>query len=431
MELDATGFQQGLAKAGASLNAFATGQLGSIKGMLAGAFTVGAIGRLATDAISLGGKFDDLSKRTGISAEELQRLDYAAQQNGSSIEAMVGGLQKLAVARQKALADPGGEAAAAFRDLGVDPNLSSEQAFYRIADAVKNMGAAQNNAASMTALLGRSFGELVPMMMDGGDALQKFADMLVVISNADIKKLDAIGDDFKTLSMNITASVGSVAARWMDVGTLIGVATQNVKGFIDTMRGLQTPEAKAFADALLGDMTGAGNGPTKPGLSGAPPATASDSDVQKFRDAQQKAREQAMTDEEKIADLQQRSAAKYEEAAAAYKKEKAEGVKLETEALKLATQAEALQKKVDDQKEAIAKQDAIAMRDIKEGKGISVSAPISDNLARIGGYVGGAGSSALRVAERQEKIQEKMRDYLKKIAERDMTSEQIRDATPR
>ena len=114
MELDATGFQQGLAKAGASLNAFATGQLGSIKGMLAGAFTVGAIGRLATDAISLGGKFDDLSKRTGISAEELQRLDYAAQQNGSSIEAMVGGLQKLAVARQKALADPGGEAAAAF-----------------------------------------------------------------------------------------------------------------------------------------------------------------------------------------------------------------------------------------------------------------------------------------------------------------------------
>lgn len=438
LDLDSSGFQQGLAKAGASLNAFAGGQLGHIKGMLGGAFAVGAITKLGVDAINLGGKFDDLSKRTGISAESLQALDYAAKQNGSSIESLVGGLQKLAIARQKALEDPNSEPAKAFNDLGISIHqvaaLSPEQLFYKIADAVKNNSAATEKAASMTAVLGKSFGELVPMMSEGGTALKTLADearnLGIVLSESTISALDNLGDSLDRSKMQLTSWGASALEAFMAVGAIGGAAIGNIKGLIDSLKGKDTPEARQFNDAVgAGMFVKEGNAGPKGG-GGSSLVTASDSDIQKFRDAQQKAREQAMTDEQKIADLQQRSAIKYEEAAKAYKENKAEGLRLETEGLKLATEAEALQKRVDDQKETIAKQDAIAMRDIKEGKGVSISAPVSDNLARIGGYVGGAGSSALRVAERQEKIQEKMRDYLKKIAERDMTAQQIRDATP-
>jgi hypothetical protein len=176
LDLDASGFQQGLSKAGSSLNAFAGGQLSSIKGMLAGAFTVGAVTKLASDAIDLGGRMDDLSKRTGVSAESLQRLEYAAKQNGTSVEALAGGMQKLAVARQKALEDKNGNEADAFSKLGISIQevaaLSPEDLFFRIADAVKNQNAETNNAADLTTVLGKSFGELIPMMTEGADGLR-------------------------------------------------------------------------------------------------------------------------------------------------------------------------------------------------------------------------------------------------------------------
>lgn len=405
MELDATGFQQGLSKAGASLNAFATGQLGSIKGMLAGAFTVGAIAKLATDAIDLGGKFDDLSKRTGVSAEELQRLDYVAKQNGSSIEALVGGLQKLAVARQKALEDPGGEQGKAFQDLGISieeiARLSPEQLFYRIADAVKNQGAAVNNAASMSALLGRSFGELVPMMVEGGDGLRAMSDeatrLGVVLSTDTIKKLDALGDKLTSLKAQ---SVSWAATFAINVVSGFEALIEEISMGMLEISGLSNPDALAAHEAAMArigsENLGLTPSKTKPNLS---------SEIGES------------TSEKNKRDKEAERAAK-----TAINDSVARGLAL----MKLDEES----RRMDAEQEKQDQQDAIAQRDIKEGKGISVSAPISDNLARIGGYVGGAGSSALRVAERSEKIQEKMRDYLKKIAERDMTSQQIRDATP-
>lgn len=446
LDLDSSGFQQGLAKAGASLNAFAGGQLSSIKGTLAGAFTVGAITKLGADAIALGGKFDDLSKRTGVSAESLQALDYAAKQNGSSIEALVGGLQKLAIARQKALEDPNSEPAKAFNDLGISIQqvaaLSPEQLFYKIADAVKNDSAATEKAASMTAVLGKSFGELVPMMSEGGAALKTLADearnLGIVLSESTISALDNLGDSLDRSKMQLT-SWGAVALEaFMAVGAIGGAAISNVKGLVDSLNGKNTPEARQFNDAVGAGMFMKEGKAGPKGGGGSSLSTASQSDIDKFREAQRKAAEARMTDEEKLADLQQRSAQKYDEAFTAYMESRADAVKIETEALKLATEAEAIQRSISDEKakqmESSIKQemaDAAAMEEIKIGKGVSVSAPISDNLARIGGYVGAQGTPALRVAERQEKIQQKMVDYLKKIAERDFSQGTIPDATPR
>ena len=47
----------------------------------AGAAVVG----LATKMITTGDQFDKMSKRTGISVEQLQRFQFAAEQSGSSI----------------------------------------------------------------------------------------------------------------------------------------------------------------------------------------------------------------------------------------------------------------------------------------------------------------------------------------------------------
>lgn len=420
MGLNITPFQQSLDKAKGSLNAFATGQLGSIKGMLAGAFTVGAVTALASEAIALGGKFDDLSKRTGVSAEELQRLDYAAKQNGSSIEALAGGLQKLAVARQNALGDTGGEAAKAFEDLGISikdvASLSPEQLFYRIADAVKNQGAAVNNAASMTALLGRGFGEIVPMMVDGGDGLRAMADeatrLGVVLSTDTISKLDSLGDKLTALkaqSISFAATFGiNVASGFealieetsMKILSLSGLskeaykdawmAHQEVMALIGTQNlGLTPAKGRAGMSSVIGET---------------------DSERKSRANAEASAMEAQLREEERI--NKERSAVE------SYNMEH----RLKEEEAAAAREGELAMERI---------RDAQALEEIKSGKGMSVSAPISDNLARIGGYVGAQGTPALRVAERQEKIQQKMAEYLKKIAERDFAQGTIPDATPR
>ena len=55
---------------------------------------------------------------------------------------------------------------------------------------------------------------------------------------------------------------------------------------------------------------------------------------------------------------------------------------------------------------------------IKTGEGISVSAPITDSLARIGGFVGATGDNRARMAEQQLAVQEKLLENLDKLVAR-------------
>lgn len=60
-------------------------------------------------------------------------------------------------------------------------------------------------------------------------------------------------------------------------------------------------------------------------------------------------------------------------------------------------------------------------RDIREGRGVGVSAPTAaDQLAAIGGFVGAQQDVQRTLAERQIQIQERMAQFLERIAERGM-----------
>lgn len=382
---DTSKLTQGLERAKAQINAFSSGQLKSIGGTIAGAFTVGAITSLASEAIALGGKFDDLSKRTGLSAEELQRLDYAAKQNGSSIEALVGSLQKLAVARQNAMADPNSEVGKAFADLKIDPSKSVEESFYGIANAVRDMNAAQDHAASMTALLGRSFGELVPMMAEGGEALKNLGkEFRGLVSNEDIAKLDRLGDAIDRLKANATATFATrgvgVAEAWTRFGEGwlrdikkggTGFLTAGWTGFFDALIGtteIQKPKPKGRAPG---------------GAGGEPPISESERKA--------RANVEASNMEKRI------------------RQEENDNLARANAMMKRDEESRREQAKY----EEFQKDQQLAIAGIKDGKGISISNPLTDNLARIGGFVGGKADPGLRLVERQVRIQEEIIRYLR------------------
>ena len=88
---DTTGFQQGLAKAQKQTSKFADVFKNKFVGLLGAA----AIARTTTKIVDFGAKIGDLSDRLGVSAEFLQQMQFAAEQNGSSTEEASKAVEKL------------------------------------------------------------------------------------------------------------------------------------------------------------------------------------------------------------------------------------------------------------------------------------------------------------------------------------------------
>lgn len=119
--------------------------------------------------------------RLGTSAEDFQKLDYAAKQTGATTEDLTGGLSFLA--RSMDAAHQGaGEQAQAFQRLGVhlknaDGSAKSVQdVFYDVADAMKATNDPGKRARISMELLGRGSRELIPTLMQGSEALKGFGE---------------------------------------------------------------------------------------------------------------------------------------------------------------------------------------------------------------------------------------------------------------
>ena len=97
--LDGTAFETGLKRS----QSMAKGIGREISGSLAGMFAVDKIAEFGMKAIETAGKLNDLSTRLGVSVEFLQEMQYAAEQSGASLEDVAGAVEKISIARMKAL----------------------------------------------------------------------------------------------------------------------------------------------------------------------------------------------------------------------------------------------------------------------------------------------------------------------------------------
>jgi hypothetical protein len=90
-------------------------------GFLAAAGVAAALGvsllKLARDAAQTADKMGDLSEATGLSTDALAAMDQAAHESDESFDALTQTLARLGVNIEKALRDPGGQAAKSLRNL--------------------------------------------------------------------------------------------------------------------------------------------------------------------------------------------------------------------------------------------------------------------------------------------------------------------------
>ncbi len=202
---------------------------------MAGAAIVGTMAATAISIANTADAIDILSKRTGISREELQALDYAAQQEGTSLEALATGIARLS--RNMYDASKGiGEAQRAFADLGIevtDANGNLRDAGEVLRELADKM-AGMTNETEMQALamqvLGRSGAQMVPFLKLGGDEIarlmQEARDLGHVIEEDAVISLEKFND------------------------SIFAVRT-GFAGFGRQMAGDVAPMFKTFSDALV------------------------------------------------------------------------------------------------------------------------------------------------------------------------------------
>lgn len=189
-----------------------------------------AIGLMIKNTIDLADNLNDLSKKTGVSVEQLSTMKYAAETSGSSLEGMSTSILKLNKNIYEAI-NGGGEAGEAFVRLGIKVKdsagniTSADQVMYQIADRFKNMPDGVDKTALAMKLFGKSGSEMIPMLNDGSAALMKMQDearkLGLEISTKTAQQMDEFNDKMARVE-------GSVKGLVISLVTNLGPAVTSI-----------------------------------------------------------------------------------------------------------------------------------------------------------------------------------------------------------
>lgn len=145
-------------------------------GAAAASLTAATVG-LAVASAKTGDEFAKLSAKTGETVETLSALSFAAKLSNVPIEGLQVGLRHLAVQMSQG-ASGSGEAAKAFRELGVQTQTATGQlrptgeVLLAVADRFAGMRDAAQRAALAQQLFGRSGVDLLPLLNQGSAAIK-------------------------------------------------------------------------------------------------------------------------------------------------------------------------------------------------------------------------------------------------------------------
>ena len=263
-----------IGKLGTSM-AMAGGKISAIGGAI-----VSPIFASAAAFASVGSALNDMSKRTGVSAESLSVLQFAAEQTGTDMAGVEGAVKKM----QKAIFAAGNgseEAAKALAMVGLSAKdlegLSADQQMGKIADGLMAIEDQGTRAAVAMQIFGKSGTSILPMLEGGSAGMAAFAAeakrLGLVMDSETAAKADALGDaiDAMTAAMKMAFIQigGAVAPALTRLAQLISFVAAYVGKFISENQELVGSALKVGAALVVIGGGIAGVGLALKGLSGA------------------------------------------------------------------------------------------------------------------------------------------------------------------
>lgn len=205
----------------------AGGAFGSLTGLIPGA-TVAGLAVLGKRSIDAADNLRDLSQRTGVGVETLSRFGAAAKDSGSNIDEVAKAMGKLA----KGIADPASKVNESLKSIGI--NSRDARGNIRGVDAImldladkfaKLPDGAQKTALAMN-IFGKSGANLIPMLNEGRDALEKYrATISTDMANAADQFNDTLNELGRSLAGPFNQAIVAILPSLTQFAQLIaGVA---------------------------------------------------------------------------------------------------------------------------------------------------------------------------------------------------------------
>lgn len=267
LTLDSSEFDKGLENAAGSASSFGSVAKGVGAGIAGVATTVAAVGAAAIGAgkaiydnvsavAKAGDEIDKQSQKLSISAEMYQKLSYACDLSGASIENLKRGIVNI-TDDLAAVAAGGEEAETKFAALGVsaydlEGNLkSSEAVMYESLLALADMSDETERNAAANEIFGKSYQELLPLLNSGSEgiaAMMTEAEQFgMVMSDETVKAAANFNDALTQLQGTFQGVKNDLLANFLPSITTV------MDGFSDLLAGNEGAGEKitsGFMDAI-------------------------------------------------------------------------------------------------------------------------------------------------------------------------------------
>jgi uncharacterized protein YoxC len=155
----------------------AAGGLTSSLGGLVPAIGLAGLGALGKRSIDAADNLNDLSQRTGVGVETLDKFGKAANDSGSSLEEVAKSMGKLA----KGIVDPASKTNEALKSIGVSSTDAQgkirgvDAIILDLADKFSKMPDGVEKTALAMEIFGKSGANIIPMLNEGKEALNGYS----------------------------------------------------------------------------------------------------------------------------------------------------------------------------------------------------------------------------------------------------------------
>lgn len=207
---------------------------------------VRAVVDLGKEAFQSAGHILDLSNKTGLSARTIQEMQFVSEQTGSSLEAMSEAAFRLGTR----IAGGSNSVEAAAVKLGLQWDklraMQPDQQFNAVVDALGRVENASERNRLGVELFGRSFSSIAASVAEG---YRQIADQAKAASEAQLRELDRLNDEWQKFKRNLTTGFGAAMGR-MVLETR--VRTEVMREALKTGMTFDQVEAEVQRRLLLG-----------------------------------------------------------------------------------------------------------------------------------------------------------------------------------
>ena len=255
--LDGKAFQTGLARAKGQTNQFA----GGIKRQFAGMFGVAAIGIAIKKATDYADEINNLSRRLGVSTKALQEFNYAANLSGSDLKTVGTSLQRVQEAQER-LKNGNKLAEESFRRLGFSAaaalSVNPAEVFRQAGEKFANTALTPEMFGDIRTLFGAEAGPRnIRIFTEDLKSMAEQANQAgAVLSDQQIQTAADLKDTMAVLKMGFLGPFGEALAI---LGNAAIEASAHFKAFLVGFSAWRLDNAdKSTLDIITGKGVGEG-----------------------------------------------------------------------------------------------------------------------------------------------------------------------------